>query len=530
MSNLRIAAIDLGSNSFHLLVVETRADGSFIPLVREKEMLRLGDVVARHGLLTEEATLTAIEVIRRFKAIAEASGADELLAYGTAALRAASNGTSVVDEIESETGVRVKVISGIREAQLIFQAVRASVVIDPGPALCADLGGGSLELSVGDRSGLAFATSLHLGVGRLTAEFVKSDPPTKKVVSKLREHIEEGLATVMGDVLDAGPKGLIGSSGTLCAIVRAAAAIRDDAVPLSLNQLTVASKDIAALSKLVFSLPADKRARIPGIDPKRAELLPAGMAVAEVLMEETGFLELTASEWAMREGMILDAITKHDKSELTGNPRAMRRASVLSLCRRSNWREGHGYSVGGIALQLFDATAALHRLRNRERELLELAGLLHDIGEHVSRDGHARHTAYLIENGGLRGFSPEEINLLVCLGRYHTRGRPRESFPAYDALSRQDKSRCLWLLSLLRIADGMDVSHASLVQSLDADITDDEITILAKCRGDAELELWVFQRKKTLLEELTGRPVLFAPESVGPDEFEAAVAGGSGLR
>jgi exopolyphosphatase/guanosine-5'-triphosphate,3'-diphosphate pyrophosphatase len=529
MSNLRIAAIDLGSNSFHLLVVETRADGSFIPLVREKEMLRLGDVVARYGLLTEDSVTTAVEVVRRFKAIAEANGVDELLAYGTAALRAASNGTSAVDEIESETGVRVKVISGIREAQLIFEAVRASVVIDPGPALCADLGGGSLELSVGDRSGLVFATSLHLGVGRLTAEFVKSDPPTKKVVSKLREHVEEELATVMDDVLDAGPTGLIGSSGTLCAIVRAAAAIRDDAEPLSLNQLTVGIKDIAALSKLVFSLPAEKRARIPGIDAKRAELLPAGMAVAEVLMEETGFLELTACEWAMREGMILDAINKHDRADLTGNPRAMRRASVLSLCRRSVWGEAHGLSVAGVAMQLFDATADLHKLRGRERELLELSGLLHDIGEQVSRDGHARHTAYLIENGGLRGFSPEETNLLVCVGRYHTRGRPRESFPAFDALSRDDKSCCLWLLSLLRIADGMDVSHASLVQSLDAVITDDEITILAKVRGDAELEQWVFQRKKTLLEELCGRPVRFVAESVGPDEFDAVAAGRAGL-
>ncbi|MGH9172284.1 MAG: HD domain-containing protein [Acidimicrobiales bacterium] len=529
MSNLRIAAIDLGSNSFHLLVAETKPDGSFIPLVREKEMLRLGDIVARHGVLTDQAVASAVEVVGRFKALAEAREVDELLAYGTAALRVAGNGASAVDAIESATGVRVKVISGIREAQLIFEAVKASVLIESGPALCADLGGGSLELSVGDRSGLVFATSLHLGVGKLTAEFVKSDPPAKKALSKLRERVEEELATVMDDVLDAGPKGLIGSSGTMCAIVRASAALRDGAVPLSLNQLTVAAKDVAAFGKLAVSLTTEKRARLPGIDAKRAELLPAGVAVAEVLLEETGFVELTASEWAMREGMILAAIGKHDRADLTGDPREIRRASVMSLCRRSGWKQRHGFSVATAAVQLFDATAELHRLEGVDRELLELAGLLHDIGEQVSRDGHGRHTAYLIENGGLRGFDPEEVNLLVCLGRYHTRGRPRESFAAFDALAGDDRARCLWLLSLLRIADGMDVSHASLVLSVEAAVSGREVAIMAKCRGDADLEKWVFQRKKGLFEELCGRPCRFEPTSVGPDEFDAARAGGAGL-
>jgi exopolyphosphatase/guanosine-5'-triphosphate,3'-diphosphate pyrophosphatase len=246
-------------------------------------------------------------------------------------------------------------------------------------------------------------------------------------------------------------------------------------------------------------------------------------------MEETSFLELTASEWALREGMVLSAIGKHDRADLSGDPRAIRRASVLSLCRRSNWREAHGQTAARLACLLFDATASVHRLGPHDRELLELSALLHDIGEHVSRDGHSRHTAYLIENGGLRGFSPDEILLLSCVGRYHTRGRPRESFPPWESLSASDRTRCLAMLSLLRIADGLDVSHASLVYEVGAEVTNNTVELVATCRGDAELEQWMFQRKKGLFEELFGRTLTLRCVSAGHDEFEPMAAGGTGL-
>lgn len=246
-------------------------------------------------------------------------------------------------------------------------------------------------------------------------------------------------------------------------------------------------------------------------------------------MEESGFLELTASEWALREGIVLSAIGKHDRADLAGDPRAIRRASVLSLCRRSNWREAHGEIVARLACELFDATASVHRLGGNERELLELAGLLHDIGEHVSRDGHGRHTAYLVENGGLRGFSPDEILMLSCLGRYHTRGRPRESFAAWESLSSADRAKCLSLLSLLRIADGLDVSHASTVFDVRAVVGDDAVELVATCRGDAELEQWMFQRKKGLFEELFARTLTLRFISAGHDEFEPMTVRSTGL-
>ena len=184
---MRIAALDLGSNSFHLLVCEARLDGSFVPLVREKEMLRLGDQVARTCRIGKEAATVAIEVVAGLKTIAEAHRVDEMIALGTVAIREAEDGAHFVDRVRAETGVEIEVVDGVAEARLIFSAIRASVLIDPAPALAADLGGGSLKGMVGDQRDLSYAASLRLGVGRLTAELVTSDPPSGRDRARLGE-------------------------------------------------------------------------------------------------------------------------------------------------------------------------------------------------------------------------------------------------------------------------------------------------------------------------------------------------------
>ncbi len=513
---MRIGALDLGSNSFHLLVVEARLDGSFVPLAREREMLRLGDLVARTGSIGPEAMDRGIEVIRRFRSVCEAQRADEIVALGTAALREAVDSVLFVDRVREETGVTIQVVDGLREAELIFTAVRSSVLIDPGPALVADLGGGSLEIMVGDRGGLAFAASVRLGVGRLTAELVTSDPPSANDRERLVERVRGELAGVLDEALEAKPVMLIGSSGTFISIARMAAAHRDGVAPSRINQLSVSATDIAAVSRRVFSSTAAERARLAGSDARRAELLPAGFAVLEQLMEASSLDELTVSEWALREGIVLAAIGAHDRAELAEDPRALRRSSVLALCRRSNWRPRHGRQVALLAGELFDGTAELHGLGPDSRELLELAALLHDIGEHVSRHGHDRHTAYLVENGGLRGFSPAEVRKLAVLGRYHVRGTPKASFEPFDALDAADRAEVTTLVALLRVADALDATHASLVEHVglepasvprpggraDSPAGLRQLDLVVEGHGDVELELWSVRRKQELFEKV----------------------------
>ena len=244
---MRVAALDLGTNSFHLLIADAQADGHIDPIVREKEMLRLGEVVSRHGMIPPTAADQAVATVRRFRLLADAAGADEILACATSAIRRATNGGDVVDRIEAETGVHVEVISGHEEARLIFGAVRSSVVLDPAPALCFDLGGGSLEVMVGDTRGMQWATSVPLGVARLTAELVHSDPIDKRDRRALRDHIVATLEPSRELVAGLAPRMAVGSSGTIESLAQMVTARRDDDPPATLNQVTVTLEELLEL-------------------------------------------------------------------------------------------------------------------------------------------------------------------------------------------------------------------------------------------------------------------------------------------
>lgn len=498
---VRIAALDLGTNSFHLLVADVYPDGHFEAISREKEMIRLGDVVNREGRITDAAADTAVATVERFKRIADAAGAIELHACATSAIRVASNGDALVDRIESETGVGVEVISGQREAELIFAAIRASVLLEPAPALCFDLGGGSVEIMVGDAGGLRWATSENLGVARLTAEFVSSDPISKDDRRRLRAHVVDVLTPVANAVAAFEPKLFVGSSGTFGDLAHMVAARRAEDVPVSLNQLTFDRDEFQAVHKDILSSTAADRLRFDGLEARRVDLITAGSVFLATAMELFGFEELTVCEWALREGIVLDAIRRHDPAELSDDPRALRSASVHGLARRCNSDEAHARKVADLALTLFDRTQELHGLGAEDRELLEHAALLHDIGEHVSPSGHHKHGAYLVQHGRLRGFSPAEVQLLTALARWHRRGTPDPG----DDYALVDADRLRRLTALLRVADGLDRGRSGAVDGIQVRVGPSLVVIEVHTVHDAELELWGARRKRELFEKVFGR-------------------------
>jgi len=502
---MRIAAMDLGSNSFHLLVVEAHADGSFVTLGREKEMLRLGDVVSREGRVTPAAAARAVDTVRRFKAIADSAEVERVAACATAAVREAENGGDLVDQIYTETGVRVRLLSGREEARLVFQAVRASVVIDPGPALCLDLGGGSLEVTVGGQTGMLRAASVELGVARLTAELVRHDPPSDNDLRRLRKRVTSVLAPIADEMAPFHPAMAVGTSGTICDLARMAAARRTGVVPASLNQLTVRRDELLAVHDDIVANPASKRAKMTGLDARRADQIPAGSMVLITALELFGVPELTVSEWALREGMVIDLISHADPAEWSGDFHDIRRRSVLHLARRCNWDEAHGRQVARLATRLFDLTAPLHGLGEDDREFLEYAGLLHDIGHHVSIESHHKHTAYLIQNGGLRGFDHEEVDALAALARYHRRSEPKPAHEPFASLDADRQHRVTALASLLRLAEGLDFGHSGSVDDVDVTIGKNVVRVTILGTDDLELERWGARRKRHLFEKVFQR-------------------------
>jgi exopolyphosphatase/guanosine-5'-triphosphate,3'-diphosphate pyrophosphatase len=508
---VRIAALDLGTNSFHLLIADVQPDGHFEALTRDKAMIRLGDVVARKGRITTAAADVAVQTVRHFKRLADAAGATETHACATSAIRQAANGDAVVDRIEAEAGVAVEVISGRREAELIFGAIRASVLLDPAPALCFDLGGGSLEVMVGDAAGLRYSASENLGVGRLTADLVGSDPLSKEDRRVLQSHITRVLAPVAAEVAAFAPRLVVGSSGTLLDIAHMAAARRTTDVPVSLNQLRFTRAEFLALHKQILASKASDRLRLDGLEARRVDLIPAGSLVLATAMDLFGFDEMTVSEWALREGIVLDVIGHHDPDDWSEDPRAIRRASVQGFARRCNWSEGHGRQVARLALELFDQTESLHGLGAEDRELLEYAALLHDVGEHVSTTGHHKHGAYLIRHAQLRGFTPEDVQLLAALARWHRRGEPKLG----DDFDMVDRVRLRTLASLLRLADGLDRSRSEAVDHLDVSIGPSLVVIRLRSSRDMELELWGARRKLELFEKVFERDVEFTTHPAG---------------
>jgi exopolyphosphatase/guanosine-5'-triphosphate,3'-diphosphate pyrophosphatase len=502
---MRIGALDLGSNSFHLLVADVHPDGTFESIAREKDMLRLGDEVAREGRITRTTAHRVVESARHMKQLADASGATEVIAKATSAIRSAENGSEVVDEIEAATGINVEVINGQEEARLIFGAVRASVVIDPAPALCIDLGGGSVELMVGDANRLQWVTSLNLGVGRLTERFIHSDPPSKSERRALEDHLRETLEPVAEEAERFDPQMTIGSSGTLSDLAAMVAAFQSGDEPRSRNQLTVTRADFLPVHERIVRAKTSDRRRMPGLEDKRAELIVAGSTFLAVAMDVFDFDAITISEWALREGIILDAVGQHDPDDWSDDPRALRRAAVASLARRCQSDPEHTRHVVRLALELFDETADMHGLGATDRELLEYAVLLHDIGQHVSRQGHHRHAAYLVEHAQLRGFSPGEVTFLAALVRHHRRGDPKPSEALYGALTHADRERVRKLAAILRVADGLDRGRRGVVRDVSAQITDNLVILRLRADGDAELELWAARRRRDLFEKVFDR-------------------------
>jgi exopolyphosphatase/guanosine-5'-triphosphate,3'-diphosphate pyrophosphatase len=455
----RFAVLDLGSTTFQLLVADADVDGALTPVLRDRVLLNLGRVLAGHGQIPDAVAARAAETARRLTDVAIRMGAERVLPVATSALRDSPDRDELAALLEGATGFTVRFIDGREEARLTFAGVTASVALGAWPTLLLDLGGGSLEVALADDTGLRWGRSLPVGAGRLTGQLVRHDPASSAERKAVRSAVREAVGPLVGEVRDASPVRCVASGGTAGALARVIAARRWSVPPSSLNQFEISVADLRELTRELAGLTLAERLRVPGIDERRAELLPAGGWVLTTAASELGAKRLVHSEWGLREGIVLDALGLADRPAPT--PDELRRRSVDRLVRAWGEDPVHVDLVARLAGRMFDDTTRLHGLGPRERGWLEHAARLHEVGARISPARLHKHGAYLIEHGGLRGFSPEDVAAVATLVRFHRGKDPRPAYPPFADLPEDSRRACVVLTGLLRVAHAIGRGHES---------------------------------------------------------------------
>lgn len=504
---MRLAAIDIGTNSVHMIVVRVRPDLSFEVIDREKEMVRLGAGGLDGKKLTREAMNAALQALSKFERLARSHQVDKILAAATSATREAENGGEFLAAIRRTTDMRPRVITGTEEARLIHIAAVYGVDT-PKTTVAIDIGGGSVEITRGVGPNVQFARSFKIGVIRLTERFVSSDPISGRDERKMVKHIGEQVDQYLRRIVDAGFDRVIGTSGTILSIGTVATAMDRGTVPAEIRNLRVPSKSIRRFRKAITELDLDQRLQLPGLDPRRADLTVAGAVLLDTLLRRLKADDVTLCDLALREGLVLDYIRRHssDIARVDRYP-DVRRRSAIELAERSNWEAEHSRQVCRLALALYDQTVSLHGLGDREREWLEFASTLHDIGNHISYEKHHRHSYYLIKHGDLRGFEPEEIEVIALVARYHRRATPARSHPGASDLSKKLLRTVRILAAFLRVAETLDRSRNSVVHKVEVRERMGTLRLNVFAVADAELEVWAANRQRKAIESALGRPV-----------------------
>jgi exopolyphosphatase/guanosine-5'-triphosphate,3'-diphosphate pyrophosphatase len=500
--------IDVGTNSVRLMVARVDPNHTWTTITLQKEPVRLGEGEFADGRLQADAMERATVVCRTFVELARAHGAAEIVAVATAATREATNQRAFLRKLRNEAGLDVHVVSGKEEARLVFLGVLTKVHLDGRRALVIDIGGGSTELALGDAAGATVMDSLKLGAIRLTSEFPEAagGPISREVWRRMRQRVrvasERGRRAVRGQEIDI----VFGTSGTirnLAAITTGVSSRRP------LDHIPLRRADLRSTAKLLRSSDVAARRTIPGLNPERADIIVAGAAILDALMQDLGVYELHAlSECGVRAGLVLDYLGR------AGTPNAatlqVRERSILQLARSLGVDETHGRQVAQLATELFDTAAScgLHAYGAPERQLLWYAALLHDAGTFLSYGEHHVHSHYLIRNADLLGFDQQEVAMMATLALFHRRGRPRSRHPALGELDpgRRRAVRCLSVY--LRIAEYLDRSHSGSIEhvvlrrngrrKLALDVTP------AK---DWHLERWRLEDRRSVLEEMLGSPL-----------------------
>jgi exopolyphosphatase/guanosine-5'-triphosphate,3'-diphosphate pyrophosphatase len=508
--DVRISAIDIGSNSIRQIVADVSSTGAIRVVDEMKAAPRLGSGIHETGVLSKEAGKAAIEALGRMEALARQLGAKRTRVVATSAVREASNSKEWLAQVRLETGLDVAVLRGEDEARLSFRSAQAHFDLAAGRAAVIDIGGGSLELAFSADGLVERLISLPFGAIRLTEKYF-SDGITPKAMRRLRRAVRRGLKEEFS-ARDWRGAQVIGSGGTftnLAGIVLARQGVR---TARTVHGTIVQRVELEHVVDQLAALSPSERQSIQGLNAARADIIVAGLAaVAEVIarLEAKSF---AVSTYGIREGILLELARVKPRSHDRGEARER---SVRELAERSHYEVPHAKQVQKLALRLFDSIGEKIGCEPEDRQTLADAALLHDIGYHINYDKHHKHTYHLITHADLLGMTPTEQLVIANVARYHRGAEPRKSHPSYGPLAKRERERIRRLSAILRVADGFDRGHTAAVDDIRVRWLERALRLIPVPAPGAtiRLELWGASKKSGLLSEVAEIPV----EIVAPD-------------
>ncbi len=501
----RFAAVDIGSNSMRLLVAEADAGGEPRRLAEDREVTRLGESVFTHGVLSEEAIQATERVLGRFRGMIAALGGAETRAVATSATRDARNQGEFLGRAEAALGGPIEIISGVEEARLIGLGVNAVWPQNDEPVLIVDVGGGSAEFLVMRRGVMVEGYSRPLGAVRLKEVFLDKDPPRREQLLQLQEFIDEKLEMVVQRLgRQQFQKGIATSASAaaiVCAVNGIARSERSEA-----NQKMATIEQVRGLYRELVEMPVERRRKLTGIGPRRAEIIVGGVAVFLRAMERLNLPALYYSNAGVREGVVADLSTRVEVARrgiLTDEQRRV----VETFVSRYGVPMEHARATAGFAMELFENLPGLHKLDSNYGRLLEAACYMIDVGHYVSDTGHHKHSHYLVRHADLPGFTEDEKRLIALLCRFHRKSMPALRHTEVASLDQSPRRALELLVPFVRIADALDRSRDQHVDLTGCQVKGDDVllTLTAPAGKDTALEEWAVERTAGAFKAVYGK-------------------------
>jgi exopolyphosphatase/guanosine-5'-triphosphate,3'-diphosphate pyrophosphatase len=497
-----VAAIDVGANALRMVIAEVFSDGRIEVLEQLQRAVRLGQDTFRRGRLGGESMRAAVGVLRDYRQLLDLYKVEKIRAVATTAVREASNGETFLDRVFMATRLNVEVIDTSEESRLtvsaVCRAVGDSLGVNQRQTLIADVGGGSTLLTVLEDGEIATSQSLRLGSIRLQEMFSTSEESPRRSADLLRQHIGNAISTLESVVALDEIDSFVAVGGD------ARFAAREIGTPTESTDLIVVDK--AEFDKLVDRCErhtAEELSKRHGLPFAEAETLNPALLVYQLLLQKTKAAQMIVSHISMRDGLLLELAREvtgqQDEALLKGVIH-----SATTIAEKYHVDLGHARNVANVAVRLFDVFQPDHGLGPRQRLLLRVAALLHEVGGFVSSRAHHKHSEYLIANSEIFGLNRNETTVVSQIARYHRRSVPRSSHPMYMALTRESRIVVNKLAALLRVADALIRGHRRRESEIRFQREGDELVVTMPAGADLLLEERAVETKGDLLEDIYG--------------------------